>query len=597
MTILKNIVTIEDIRREAESIGYYATDKLLYEAYNALVLFQNNQINPGQDIFGLCLEGPPGAGKTEFARIYQKLASKAFDCEVELIDYQCDSTTGKTELYEDINISAAIRNDPDNVNIPGVIIRAIKAVNEGKKVILFVDEYDKAREETDSFFLSFLQSGKINSTQHGDLSIRDEFKGNLQVILCKNDMREELSGPLSRRIRIIRLDYMTPNTFYNVANRKLIKDAKDPVNDGLLNLVSLMYEKAYEHKDLFNRLPSCSEMLIAIGDADRLLKFANAPQSIIYSTIVENMFKSPDDIKTFESILDKKGKSDNTKLSSLINGMKSSNVASNDSPDLNTLIAQKVFTGEGAKLAQRAQEMESLISEYSEKFSKMEEERRAAIGSEISRIQLEKGQLVSNEAFPTAGSLFSDESSRIKRGHNIFSVSSNDWTKVATVRRPDLAIDNVVANLSENVAALNIEMYENGILLKSVGEHKLIATFQFAPDGVPQFDFYSSMPVMISSFVNDIIHFSKIVDECYNKQRKPTEKTGNVQLDINTLIYNDCDLPFDKEGDGVYHFMYNDSIKDRDKIVSKLKCIYPDNATIASANILAKKGVSKVINS
>ena len=277
--------------------------------------------------------------------------------------------------------------------------------------------------------------------------------------------------------------------------------------------------------------------------------------------------------------------------------MKSSNVASNDSPDLNTLIAQKVFTGEGAKLAQRAQEMESLISEYSEKFSKMEEERRAAIGSEISRIQLEKGQLVSNEAFPTAGSLFSDESSRIKRGHNIFSVSSNDWTKVATVRRPDLAIDNVVANLSENVAALNIEMYENGILLKSVGEHKLIATFQFAPDGVPQFDFYSSMPVMISSFVNDIIHFCNIIDECYHKQYKPKEKTGNAQLDINTLIYNDCDLPFDKEGDGVYHFMYNDSIKDRDKIVSKLKCIYPDNATIASANILAKKGVSKVINS
>ena len=596
MTKLNNRITIEDLRKEVESIGYYATDKLLYDAYNALALFQDNQVNPGQDIFALCLEGPPGAGKTEFARSYQKLAAKILGCEVKLIDYQCDSTTGKTELYEDINISAAIRNDPDHVNIPGVIIRAVEAVNAGKKVILFIDEYDKAREETDSFFLNFLQSGEINSTQHGDLAIRDEFKGNLQVVLCKNDMREELSGPLSRRIRIIRLDYMAPNTFYKVANRKLMKDAEEPVNDGLLNLVSLMYEKAYENKDLFNRLPSCSEMLIAIEDSDRLLKI-NAPQSIIYDVIVENMFKSPDDIKTFESVLDKKGKTDNAKLSSLIRDMKSSVVAKSDTPDLNSLIAQKVFTGEGAKLAQSAKEFQNLIDEYKRKFSEMEADRKATIESEIAKIQLENGQLVSSETMTIAGSLFSDESSRIKRGHNIFSISNNDWTKVAIVRRPGLALDNLVTSLLGNLDPLDIEMYENGIVLNAVGEHKLIATFQFAPDGVPQFDFYSTMPVMISTFVKDIINFSKIIDECYHKQYKPKEKTGNAQLDIDTLIYNDGDLPLDSEGDGVYHFLYNDNIKDRDKLVAKLKCASPDNATNASVRILAKKGSSKVIGS
>lgn len=191
------MISFKEVKDKIEAMGYYATNELLYDTYNALALFNNSGINPGQDIFAICLEGPPGAGKTEFAKTYTKLSNELFK-NVELVDYQCDATTGKTELFEDINISAAIRGDADNVNIPGKLIEAIKKVNSGKRVVLFIDEYDKAREETDAFLLQFLQSGKINSTQHGDLEIKDEYKGKLQVILCKNDMREELSGPLSR---------------------------------------------------------------------------------------------------------------------------------------------------------------------------------------------------------------------------------------------------------------------------------------------------------------------------------------------------------------------------------------------------------------
>ena len=250
------MITIDELKEKIERLGYIATEELLYDTFNALCMFSDSKISAGQDIFAICLEGPPGAGKTEFAKVYTKVCNEVFNGNVEMVDYQCDATTGKTELFEDINISAAIRGDADHVNIPGKLVEAINKVNSGKKVVLFIDEYDKAREETDAFLLQFLQSGKINSTQHGDLEIKEEYKSNLQVILCKNDMREELSGPLSRRIRIIRLDYMKPEIFYQVAYRNLVENRQDKVNDGLLNLVVLMYQQAYDSKEIY---PLCKQ--------------------------------------------------------------------------------------------------------------------------------------------------------------------------------------------------------------------------------------------------------------------------------------------------------------------------------------------------
>ena len=258
------MIDYNDMKDKIEEIGYYATEELLYDTYNALYMIDEEEKQTGQDIYAICLEGPPGAGKTAFAKTYTEICKKMVDDKTEMISYQCDATTGKSELFEDINVSAAITRDGSKVNIPGKLVEAIKKANEGHRVILFIDEYDKAREETDAFFLQLLQDGKINSTQHGDLEVKDEFKSHLQVIFCKNDMREEVSGPLSRRLRIIRLDLMRPELFFKLANRLLIEEKENKVNDGLLNLVTLMYEEAYNNREIYKRLPACSEMLIAL---------------------------------------------------------------------------------------------------------------------------------------------------------------------------------------------------------------------------------------------------------------------------------------------------------------------------------------------
>ena len=591
------MITIDEVRKMLEQIGYEATEELLYETFNILCMFASGKKNHGQDIVALCLEGPPGSGKTEFAKTYTKLTTNFLKENVEMVDYQCDATTGKAELFEDINISAAIRNDDKNVNIPGKLIDAIKKVNEGQKVILFIDEYDKAREETDAFFLQLLQSGKINSTQHGDLEIKEEYKSNIHVILCKNNMREDLSGPLSRRIRIIRLDYMKPEVFYKVARRTFIDQAEDKVNEGLINFVALIYEHAYNARDIYNRLPSCSEMLIAIEDADRLIKRAQAPQYIIYNIIIKNMFKSLDDIKTFESSLDTLKTQNDSTLAALVMAMKVTEPK--EEVDLNQLIAETIFVDESEKLKAKIEEMEQLIAEYKTKFATLEQQRKEAIEEEISKISLEKGKLVATTQIPNIIKIFEDESAHIKRGENILELSTSDWTDVACVTIPALSHHVFGEKLVEHASKLDIIIYENGILLQKNAEQLLMVINDLDDDNQPRYRIMSNQPIIPSTYLVDIRNFINFAMEVYESQTKTaTQLTNNVigidigSYSINALAYNDTPLSFEKIKDNVYNVDLSgntDDLSSFDSLISTLSCNDLDKALKEAKDIMSGK--------
>lgn len=467
----------ENIKHLMKHHGYNASEEIQYEAFLSLLYFSSKNITPGQDIFATCLEGPPGAGKTFYAETYAKVVKDVYDTDVEFIEYQCDATTGKNELFEDINISAAIRHDADNVSIKGKLVRAIEEVNKGKKVILFIDEYDKAREETDAFLLQFLQSGKLNSNQFGDLGIKNEFKNNLQVILSKNDFREELSGPLSRRLRIVRLNYMHPTIFLEVAQQVLLNNN---ISEGLVNLVSLMYNEIYEKKDLFIRIPSCSEMLIAITDTDKLMKYANAPTHVIYNTLIKGIFKDKDDIESFENgitaqnqelkkLIDEMKSSKTTITEESITIMLSSTILKKEAEALNSenrrlneelknklANLDKEYESKLKELEENKEMVISLMDEYEKKIKDLEgkvkkESPKLKIGDSSLELTTDDEKFISNF----------EEEKFVKRGKSIFSVSDKDFTNIVNVVISTKDTKNIITDAERR----KLVLYENGLLL------------------------------------------------------------------------------------------------------------------------------------
>ncbi len=290
-------IKYDTIKKLFESKKYIATDEIIWDTIKSIKKIIKGK-QEGQDIYSIVLEGSPGAGKTFYAKTYTKILEEVFGEKVEFLEYQCDPTTGKAELYEEINVPEAIRGNADAVIIAGMLMEAIEMVNSGKKVILLLDEFEKSRRETDTFLYQLLQEGKIKGTQKGVVEIKPEYRKNLQVILCKNDERE-LSDPLWRRNRRITLDVMTPKNFNETVKMNLPQCDED-----MRNIVTLLYEKMYKDKSNFAKFPSCSEGMLAIQDACDLLE-EGAPSEVIFADILSNLLKHPDDVETFVAMFNK----------------------------------------------------------------------------------------------------------------------------------------------------------------------------------------------------------------------------------------------------------------------------------------------------
>lgn len=591
-------LTKEKVKQLFEENGYYISDYILSKAYISLrYLLAEDSV--GQKIYSSCLDGPSGAGKTHFVDVYCKVASILLGRNVKFINFQLDAETGKSDLYEDIDVVATFENDLSKIRIPGKIVEAIKAVNEGDYVILKMDEYDKARDVTDTFFNNFLQEALVNTTQHGNVYIEKEATGKLQVFLCKNDLRAELSEPMMRRNRIVRLDYMTPERMHQILSDFSKKHDCPPE---ILNMVTLFYEEMYLNKQMYTKLPSCSECQQAIVDAKLLLEDSEFSQKDIYINIIENMLKMEDDIKSFESLLSQENTENAEKLNKFVKSMKESD-QEQDIVDLKTRMANTIFEDKCEELRQKISEMNQLIDEYKTKFATMEAKRQQAIAEEIERISLKNGNLVSS-GMPTASPNFQDESLLIKRGHNIFEISQAGWTDVATISAKEIDHFFTIEKMLENINKLGITLYENGLLLKEDGAMKLIAIRDIDENAEPRYRIMASYPIIPATYLRDIEYFYDVLHQIKKEQPQTVQQIANAALGIspstsitlNALVYNDDDslaVEFKSIDENIYHVEKNATLPAEDNsliiTMEDVSCDNPANAITAAEKLLAGK--------
>lgn len=155
--------------------------------------------NPTVCVPSMLLFGEPGAGKTSFAKYL------ATELEAELIFAPCYDGVAADQLVYNWDLGTLVDAMTDEETKgreamkDGYLLQALRKSND-HKVVLLIDEVDKAKPSVDTFLLSYMQECMLNDPITGVVKGN---KNNLFIVLTSNKKRE-LEDALDRRISMIR---------------------------------------------------------------------------------------------------------------------------------------------------------------------------------------------------------------------------------------------------------------------------------------------------------------------------------------------------------------------------------------------------------
>jgi len=238
---------LSDVSTQLESKNYISTDAINMSVYLAAKLGKP-----------LLIEGPPGVGKTEIA----KVLSTIYD--TDLIRLQC---------YEGLSVEHAIYEwdyhrqllalkliEADSLSLSekeGLIFDnkyllrrpLLQSISQHKSPVLLLDELDRADEEFESFLLELLSEWQISIPEIGTIQAITK----PQVIITSNRTRE-LSEALRRRCMYLWLDYPTLEKEQEIVRRKVPE-----INETLSREICVFIQEV--RKMRINKVPSISETI------------------------------------------------------------------------------------------------------------------------------------------------------------------------------------------------------------------------------------------------------------------------------------------------------------------------------------------------
>lgn len=139
------------------------------------------------------LLGKPGTGKTFFTDCYAKRTG------AEYIYTLCHDGTNSEDLFYSINVGKAVLREADNsdeIYQAGILLRAVRASLK-HKVVVCIDEIDKASKRTENLFLDFAETYRVPFLGTQEQGVKE----NITLFFTSNGYRPHSEAFLRRCYR------------------------------------------------------------------------------------------------------------------------------------------------------------------------------------------------------------------------------------------------------------------------------------------------------------------------------------------------------------------------------------------------------------
>lgn len=218
-------ISIKDIDKSLLSADYVSNNEISTTLYLSLLLGKP-----------MLIEGPPGVGKTELA----KVIAKTFD--MDFFRIQCyeginfEQIVGEWNYQKQLLHLEAAKNDSvkeDRIFDEEFFIRRplLNAFLNDNDSVLLIDEIDKADEEVESFLLQALGEKEITINDLGTFQLKND----LIVILTSNSQRSLLNETKDRCL-FLYIPYPTVEREIEIVKSKL-PDADEGIISHIVKIV------------------------------------------------------------------------------------------------------------------------------------------------------------------------------------------------------------------------------------------------------------------------------------------------------------------------------------------------------------------------